>query len=43
MFDRVSDEIKNCDKVVIDDVIAAYKATKYLLESNCKNSTHKRY
>ena len=36
MFDRVSDEIKNCDKVVIDDVIAAYKATKYLLESNCK-------
>jgi LacI family transcriptional regulator len=36
MFDRVSDDIINCDKVVIDDVIAAYKATKYLLESNCK-------
>ena len=36
MFDRVSDDIANCDKVIIDDINAAYKATKYLLESNCK-------
>jgi len=36
MFDRVSNDIKNCDKVINDDVDAAYKATKYLLESNCK-------
>ena len=36
MFDRVSDDIKNCDKVINDDLDAAYKATTYLLESNCK-------
>ncbi len=36
MFDRVSNDIKNCDKVINDDIDAAYKATKYLLESNCK-------
>jgi len=36
MFDRTSNEITNCDKVIIDDVKAAYKATKYLLELNCK-------
>lgn len=36
MFDRVSDDIKNCDKVIIDDLNASNKATRYLLESNCK-------
>ncbi len=36
MFDRTSNDISNCDKVIIDDVKAAYKATKYLLELNCK-------
>ncbi|MCF6348826.1 MAG: LacI family transcriptional regulator [Flavobacteriaceae bacterium] len=36
MFDRVSNEIENCDKVIIDDVDAAYKATNYLLDLNCK-------
>lgn len=32
MFDRVTDLIE-CDKVVVDDFEAGYKATKYLLES----------
>ncbi len=36
MFDRVTDAIE-CDKVVIDDFEASYKATKYLINSNCKN------
>lgn len=36
MFDRVSQEIKNCDKVVIDDTEAAYKATQHLLRLNCR-------
>ncbi|MDJ0646189.1 MAG: LacI family DNA-binding transcriptional regulator [Flavobacteriaceae bacterium] len=36
MFDRVSQEIKHCDKVVIDDTEAAYKATRHLLKLNCK-------
>ena len=33
LFDRVVDEIL-CDKVVVDDVGAGYKATKYLLNQN---------
>jgi len=36
MFDRVSQEIEKCDKVVIDDTEAAYKATQHLLRLNCK-------
>jgi len=36
MFDRVTDTI-DCDKVVIDDFEASYKATKHLIQSNCKN------
>jgi len=36
MFDRVTDTI-DCDKVVIDDFDATYKATKHLINSNCKN------
>jgi len=32
LFDRVVDEIQ-CDKVVVDDVGAGYKATKHLLEN----------
>ena len=35
MFDRVSDLI-NCDKVVVDDFEAGYKATKHLIETGCK-------
>lgn len=31
LFDRVVDEIL-CDKVIVDDIGAGYKATKYLLE-----------
>lgn len=33
MMDRVSDEI-SCDKVVVDDLEAAYKATSYFIENN---------
>ncbi len=36
MFDRVTDVI-DCDKVVIDDFEASYKATKHLVRTNCKN------
>ena len=35
MFDRVDDRIQ-CDKVIVDDKGAGYKATKYLLESGCE-------
>lgn len=35
MFDRVDDRI-HCDKVIVDDKGAGYKATKYLLEIGCK-------
>ena len=35
LFDRVVDEIL-CDKVVVDDVGAGYKATKYLINNNRK-------
>jgi len=35
LFDRVVDEIL-CDKVVVDDVGAGYKATHHLLQSGCK-------
>lgn len=35
LFDRVVDEI-SCDKVVVDDVGAGYKATKYLMNNGCK-------
>jgi LacI family transcriptional regulator len=35
LFDRVVDEIL-CDKVVVDDVGAGYKATKYLIENGRK-------
>jgi len=35
MFDRVDDRI-HCDKVIVDDKGAGYKATKYLLETGCE-------
>jgi LacI family transcriptional regulator len=35
LFDRVVEEIQ-CDKVVVDDVGAGYKATKHLLENGRK-------
>jgi len=35
MFDRVDDRIQ-CDKVIVDDKGAGYKATKYLLDSGCE-------
>lgn len=34
MFDRVADEI-HCDKAIVDDVLAGYEATAYLLNSGC--------
>lgn len=36
MFDRVQDDVL-CDKVIVDDIGAGYKATKHLIETNCKN------
>lgn len=36
MFDRVVNEI-NCDKVVVDDLSGAYKATTKLIKTGCKN------
>ena len=35
LFDRTHSAIK-CDKVIVDDVGAGYKATKYLLDTGCK-------
>lgn len=35
LFDRVSDLV-DCDKVVVDDFEAGYKATKYFLDTGCK-------
>lgn len=34
MFDRVT-ELIECDKVIVDDLEAGYKATKYFLETGC--------
>jgi len=36
MFDRVTDAI-NCNKVVVNDFDAAYRATKHLIDLKCKN------
>lgn len=36
LFDRTHASI-NCDKVIVDDIGAGYKATKYLLDLGCKN------
>lgn len=35
MFDRVAESI-DCDKVIVDDLEAGYKTTKYLFETGCK-------
>lgn len=35
LFDRVSDLV-DCDKVVVDDFEAGYKATTYFLDTGCK-------
>lgn len=35
MFDRVLDSV-NCDKVIVDDIGAGYKATKHLIEKGRK-------
>ena len=35
LFDRVHDSIE-CDKVIVDDVGAGYKATKYLTDIGCR-------
>ncbi|SNR15830.1 LacI family DNA-binding transcriptional regulator [Tenacibaculum jejuense] len=35
LFDRVHDSIE-CDKVIVDDIGAGYKATKYLTDIGCK-------
>lgn len=36
LFDRVSDEV-TCDKVIVDDIGAGYKATQHLINQGCKN------
>lgn len=36
MFDRVSDKIEDCNKVVIDDKEATYSAVQYLHKTGCK-------
>lgn len=36
LFDRVHKDII-CDKIVTDNIKSAYKATRYLMKSNCKN------
>lgn len=36
MFDRVTEMIE-CDKVVVDDIEAGYKATKHFLETGCRS------
>ena len=36
MFDRVVDSIR-CDQVIIDDAMATYNATNYLIETGCHN------
>lgn len=36
LYDRVHKDI-NCDKVVTDNVKSAYKATRFLMKSDCKN------
>ncbi len=36
LFDRVDDTLW-CDKVIVDDVSAGFKATDYLIKSGCKN------
>ncbi|WP_111706324.1 LacI family DNA-binding transcriptional regulator [Lutibacter citreus] len=36
LYDRVHKNI-NCDKVVTDNIKSAYKATRYLMKSDCKN------
>ena len=33
MFDRVSDKIKNCNKVIIADEKTTYNATKHLFKN----------
>jgi len=39
MFDKIA-KIVNCSKVIINDRKAAYKATKYLIDSGCKRIAH---
>jgi transcriptional regulator, LacI family len=36
LFDRVVDDMY-CDKVILDDVGAGYKATKHLIDTGCKH------
>ncbi|WGH75963.1 LacI family DNA-binding transcriptional regulator [Tenacibaculum tangerinum] len=36
LFDRTHEAIE-CDKVIVDDLSAGYKATQHLLDQNCKN------
>ncbi len=36
MFDRVTKEV-NCDKVIVDDFEAAYSATNFFIQTQCKH------
>jgi len=39
MFDKIAKVVK-CSKVIIDDRLAAYNATKYLINTGCKRIAH---
>ncbi|MBT8252487.1 MAG: LacI family transcriptional regulator [Bacteroidia bacterium] len=39
LYDKIS-KLLDCSKVIIDDRKAAYNATKYLIETGCKNIAH---
>jgi LacI family transcriptional regulator len=41
LFDKIS-RLINCNQVVIDDKKAAFEATKYLIDSGCRNIAHVR-
>jgi len=39
LYDKISKSI-NCNKVVVDDIKAAYNATKHLINTGCKRIAH---
>lgn len=39
LYDKIS-KLIDCSKIIIDDRSAAYRATKYLIDSGCKNIAH---
>jgi LacI family transcriptional regulator len=39
MFDKIS-KLVDCSKIIINDIVAAYAATKLLIDSGCKRIAH---